>query len=48
MPQLVAGDQDLLTPSWQAQKVADAIPGARYELAETRRFIRELAAESEQ
>ncbi len=28
---VVAGEQDLLTPSWQAKKVADAIPGARYE-----------------
>lgn len=29
---VVAGEQDLLTPPWQATKVADAIPGARYEL----------------
>jgi pimeloyl-ACP methyl ester carboxylesterase len=29
---VVVGEQDLLTPPWQAQKVADAIPGARYEL----------------
>lgn len=28
---VVVGEQDLLTPSWQAKKVADAIPGARYE-----------------
>jgi len=29
---VVAMEQDLLTPPWQAKKVADAIPGARYEL----------------
>ncbi|MBW0101851.1 alpha/beta fold hydrolase [Pseudonocardia sp. KRD291] len=29
---VVVGEQDLLTPPWQAKKVADAIPGARYEL----------------
>jgi pimeloyl-ACP methyl ester carboxylesterase len=29
---VVAGEQNLLTPPWQTQKVADAIPGARYEL----------------
>jgi pimeloyl-ACP methyl ester carboxylesterase len=29
---VVAGEQDLLTPPWQAKAVADAIPGARYEL----------------
>ncbi|WP_214401556.1 alpha/beta fold hydrolase [Pseudonocardia lacus] len=29
---VVVGEQDLLTPQWQAKKVADAIPGARYEL----------------
>ncbi|MEO6956605.1 MAG: alpha/beta fold hydrolase [Antricoccus sp.] len=29
---VVVGEQDLLTPSWQAKKVADAIPGARFEL----------------
>ena len=28
---VVAGEQDLLTPPWQARKVAAAIPGARYE-----------------
>jgi pimeloyl-ACP methyl ester carboxylesterase len=28
----VVGEQDLLTPRWQAQKVAAAIPGARFEL----------------
>lgn len=28
---VIAGEQDLLTPPWQAKKVADAIPGARYE-----------------
>ena len=31
---VVAGAQDLLTPPWQCKKVADAIPGARYELFE--------------
>lgn len=31
---VVAGEQDLLTPPWQAKKVADAVPGARYELVE--------------
>jgi pimeloyl-ACP methyl ester carboxylesterase len=29
---VVAGEQDLLTPPWQAKAVADAVPGARYEL----------------
>jgi pimeloyl-ACP methyl ester carboxylesterase len=29
---VVVGEQDLLTPRWQAQKVAAAIPGARFEL----------------
>lgn len=29
---VVVGEQDLLTPPWQAKKVADAIPGAQYEL----------------
>ena len=29
---VVAGEQDLLTPVWQGQQVADRIPGARYEL----------------
>src|SRR3954469_5119082 len=29
---VVVGEQDLLTPPWQAQKVAAAIPGARFEL----------------
>lgn len=29
---VVVGEQDLLTPPWQSRKVADAIPGARYEL----------------
>lgn len=29
---VVSGEQDLLTPPWQAKKVADAIPGARHEL----------------
>jgi pimeloyl-ACP methyl ester carboxylesterase len=29
---VVVGEQDLLTPPWQARKVADAIPGARFEL----------------
>src|SRR3954471_11560955 len=29
---VVVGEQDLLTPPWQAKKVADAISGARYEL----------------
>jgi pimeloyl-ACP methyl ester carboxylesterase len=29
---VVVGEQDLLTPTWQAKKVADAVPGARYEL----------------
>jgi Predicted hydrolases or acyltransferases (alpha/beta hydrolase superfamily) len=28
---VVVGEQDLLTPPWQAKKVADAIPGARFE-----------------
>ena len=29
---VVAGEEDLLTPVWQGQQVADRIPGARYEL----------------
>jgi pimeloyl-ACP methyl ester carboxylesterase len=29
---VIVGEQDLLTPTWQAKAVADAIPGARYEL----------------
>ena len=29
---VVVGEQDLLTPPWQAKKDADAIPGARFEL----------------
>jgi pimeloyl-ACP methyl ester carboxylesterase len=29
---VVVGEQDLLTPPWQAKAVADAIPGAEYEL----------------
>ena len=29
---VLVGEQDLLTPPWQAKKVADAIPGAQYEL----------------
>jgi pimeloyl-ACP methyl ester carboxylesterase len=29
---VVVGEQDLLTPPWQARAVADAIPKARYEL----------------
>ncbi|MGY1828277.1 alpha/beta fold hydrolase [Blastococcus sp. SYSU DS0541] len=29
---VVVGEQDLLTPPWQAKAVADAVPGARYEL----------------
>lgn len=29
---VVVGEQDLLTPHWQAKKVADAVPGARFEL----------------
>jgi pimeloyl-ACP methyl ester carboxylesterase len=29
---VIVGEQDQLTPTWQAKKVADAIPGARYEL----------------
>lgn len=29
---VVVGEQDLLTPPWQAKAVADAIPGATYEL----------------
>jgi pimeloyl-ACP methyl ester carboxylesterase len=29
---VVVGEQDLLTPHWQAKAVADAIPGARFEL----------------
>lgn len=29
---VVAGEQDLLTPHWHGRQVADAIPGARFEL----------------
>ncbi len=29
---VVVGEQDLLTPTWQARKVADAVPGAQFEL----------------
>jgi pimeloyl-ACP methyl ester carboxylesterase len=29
---VVVGEQDLLTPPWQAKAVADAIPGAEYQL----------------
>ncbi|WP_346618381.1 alpha/beta fold hydrolase [Blastococcus montanus] len=29
---VVVGEQDLLTPPWQAKKVADAVPGAQFEL----------------
>jgi pimeloyl-ACP methyl ester carboxylesterase len=29
---VVVGEQDLLTPPWQAKAVADRVPGARYEL----------------
>lgn len=29
---VIAGEQDLLTPHWHGQQVADAIPGARFEL----------------
>ena len=29
---VVVGEQDLLTPQWQSKAVADAIPGARFEL----------------
>ncbi len=29
---VVAGEQDLLTPPWQGRAVAEAIPGARFEL----------------
>jgi pimeloyl-ACP methyl ester carboxylesterase len=29
---VVAGEQDLLTPHWLGKRVAEAIPGARYEL----------------
>lgn len=29
---VLVGEQDLLTPPWQARAVADAIPGAHYEL----------------
>ena len=29
---VLAGEQDLLTPVWQGQQVAERIPGARYEL----------------
>ena len=29
---VIVGEQDLLTPPWQSRAVADAVPGARYEL----------------
>src|SRR4051794_27488306 len=29
---VIVGEQDLLTPPWQSRAVADAIPGARFEL----------------
>lgn len=29
---VVVGEQDLLTPPWQSRAVADAVPGARFEL----------------
>jgi pimeloyl-ACP methyl ester carboxylesterase len=29
---VIAGEQDLLTPAWQCQAVAERIPGANYEL----------------
>lgn len=29
---VIVGEQDLLTPTWQSKAVADAVPGARYEL----------------
>ena len=29
---VVVGEQDLLTPHWQSKAVADAIPGAHFEL----------------
>jgi pimeloyl-ACP methyl ester carboxylesterase len=29
---VIVGEQDLLTPPWQSKAVADAIPGARFEL----------------
>ena len=29
---VLVGEQDLLTPPWQAKKVADAVPGAQFEL----------------
>jgi pimeloyl-ACP methyl ester carboxylesterase len=29
---VVVGEQDLLTPTWQSKAVADAVPGARFEL----------------
>jgi pimeloyl-ACP methyl ester carboxylesterase len=29
---VLVGEQDLLTPPWQAKKVADAVPGAEFEL----------------
>jgi pimeloyl-ACP methyl ester carboxylesterase len=29
---VIVGEQDLLTPHWQSKAVADAIPGARFEL----------------
>ena len=29
---VIVGEQDLLTPTWQSRAVADAVPGARFEL----------------
>jgi len=29
---VIAGEQDLLTPHWHGRQVAEAIPGARFEL----------------